>query len=205
MRSTSRSARAASRTLPEATQWSGVGPAGPVADGDEVRAVDLGDGEHRVALEDRRGRSSRGSAGRAARAPGSAMPRRSSVRSARSARRMTTSPSRYLPVSSSCSTRPALLERREEPRRGRLVQPEAAGQLGDAGLALAVAEGEQERRGPVDRADRVAVKDHRSLRSSSAGAGRCHAAVRRRRRARGGRGPRGPRRASRRRRSGRGR
>ena len=35
-----------------------------------------------------------------------AMPRRSSVRSAFAARRMTTRPRRYLPVSASCSTRP---------------------------------------------------------------------------------------------------
>ena len=54
----------------------------------------------------------------------------------------------------------ALLERGEQPRRGRLVQPEPAGELGHAGLALALAEGEQERRRPIDRADRVAVEDH---------------------------------------------
>ena len=52
MRRTSRSASDDSRTLPEATQWSGVARPGPVADGDEVRAVGLGDGQQRVAVED---------------------------------------------------------------------------------------------------------------------------------------------------------
>ncbi len=54
----------------------------------------------------------------------------------------------------------ALLERRQQARRGRLVQPEPARELGDAGLALALAEGEQEGRRPVDRPDGVAVEDH---------------------------------------------
>ena len=55
----------------------------------------------------------------------------------------------------------ALLERGQQPRRRRLVQAEAAGELGHAGLALRVAEGQQQGRRPIDRADRVAVKDHR--------------------------------------------
>ena len=41
------------------------------------------------------------------------------------------------------------------------MEAEPAGELGDAGFALAVAEGEQERRGAIDRADSVAVKNHR--------------------------------------------
>ena len=57
----------------------------------------------------------------------------------------------------------ALLERREQPRRGRLVEAEPPGELGDAGLALGIAEGEEECRRPVDRADGVAVEDHRSV------------------------------------------
>ena len=135
-------------------------PAGPVADGDEVRAVDLGDRRASSRRRGSRGRSSRGSAGRAARAPGSAMPRRSSVRSARSARRMTTRPSRYLPVSSSCSTRPRFWSVASRRDAVDLCRPEPARQLGHAGLALALAEGEQQGRRPVDRADRVAVEDH---------------------------------------------
>ena len=54
----------------------------------------------------------------------------------------------------------ALLERREQPRRGRLVEPEPSGELGHAGLALRLAEGQQQGRRPIDRADRVAVEDH---------------------------------------------
>ena len=70
----------------------------------------------------------------------------------------------------------ALLERGEQPRRGRLVQAEPAGELGHAGLALALAEGEQERRRAIDRADRVAVEDHRRP-ARSAGARVRHRAV----------------------------
>src|SRR4029077_12863814 len=54
----------------------------------------------------------------------------------------------------------ALLERGEQPRGGRLVEPETARQFGDTGFALALAEREEERRRPVDRADGVAVEDH---------------------------------------------
>jgi hypothetical protein len=57
----------------------------------------------------------------------------------------------------------ALLERREEPRCCRVVEAQPPRELRHAGLALRLAEGEQERRGPVDRADGVTVEDHRSV------------------------------------------
>ena len=105
MRSTSRSARADIRTLPDATQWSGV--ARPVQSPTAMRfgpstwATVSSESPSRtpIPVVSWVSRASRSSSG-------SAIPRRSSVRSARSASRMTTSPSRYLPVSSSCSTRP---------------------------------------------------------------------------------------------------
>jgi hypothetical protein len=41
------------------------------------------------------------------------------------------------------------------------VEAEAPGELGDTGLALTVAEGEEERGGTINRSDRIPVKNHR--------------------------------------------
>ena len=57
----------------------------------------------------------------------------------------------------------APLERGQEPRRGGLVEAEAPGELGHPGLPGAVAEGEEQGRRPVDRADGVAVEGHRTF------------------------------------------
>ena len=195
MRRTSRSASDDSRTLPDATQWSGV--ARPVQSPTAMRfgpstwATASIESPSRIPrpVVSWVSRASRSSSGRA-------IPRRSSVRSARSARRMTTRPSRYLPVSSSCSTRPRFWSVASRREAVDLCRPEPAGELGHAGLALALAEGEQQRRRPVDRADGVAVEDH-AARPVQPAAGCAIAPTRRRRRwPRRGRAPRAPRRAS---------
>ena len=161
MRSTSRSASDDRRTLPDATQWSGVGAPGPVADGDEVRAVDLGDGEQRVAVED-------AEAGRLVGQPGESLQlrawrSRAGRACARPSRRGGSRPAR----GGTCrSPRPA--------RRGRAsgASPAAATPSTCAGRAVGRARSRRPRPGesprarssarrPVDRADRVPVKHHR--------------------------------------------
>ncbi len=105
MRSTSRSASAASSTLPDATQWSGV--ARPVQSPTAMRLGPSAWATASIESPSRMPRPVVSWVSRASRSSsGSEMPRRSSVFSARSARRMTTRPRRYLPVSPSCSTRP---------------------------------------------------------------------------------------------------
>ena len=96
------------------------------------------------------------------------MPRRSRVRSARSASRITTSPRRYLPVSSSCSTSPRFWSVASSRDAVDLWRPEPAGELGHAGLALALAKREEERRRAIDRPDGVPVEGHRRASSVSA-------------------------------------
>ena len=143
------------------------GPAGPVADGDEVRAVDLGDRQHRVALEDPEAGRLVGQAGE---------PLELGQRDAAQVERPLgplgeaddDEAEAVLAGLVVLFDEAALLERGEQPRGGRLVQPEAACELGHPGLALALAEREQQRGRPVDRADRVAVEDHpaRSVQSA---------------------------------------
>src|SRR5262249_22830690 len=67
---------------------------------------------------------------------------------------------------------PAALERREQPRGRRLVEAEPSSELGDAGFTLGLAQGEEQSRRPVDRADRVPVEDHRFVVPRAAGWGR---------------------------------
>ncbi len=124
----------------------------------------------------RRGRSSRGSARASRSSSGMAIPRRSSVRSARSARRMTTRPSRYLPRFLVLLDQATPLERRQQAGRRRLVQAEPPGELGHAGLAGRLPQRQQERCRPVDRADRVPVDHTESVHHSKEIAGAAIAA-----------------------------
>ena len=60
----------------------------------------------------------------------------------------------------------ALLERREQPRRRRLMDLEPAGEFDHSCLSLHLAESEQQRRSTIDRSDYVPV-EHRSLLGST--------------------------------------
>src|SRR4029079_12160899 len=57
----------------------------------------------------------------------------------------------------------ALLERREQSRRGRLVEAELSRELRDPRLPVALAQREQQGGRSIDRADRVAVQRHPAL------------------------------------------
>ena len=133
--------------------------AGPVADRDEVRAIDLGDRQHRVAVED----PEAGRLVRQARQP-LELRQRDPAQVERPlgpfGEADDDQPEAVLAGLVVLLDETALLERGQQARGRRLVQPEPTGELRDAGLALAVAEGEQERRGPVDRSDGVPVEDH---------------------------------------------
>jgi hypothetical protein len=134
--------------------------AGPVADGDEVGSVDLGDGEEHVPVEDPE-------AGRLVGQPG--QPLELGQRDPAQVERALgpfgeaddDQPQPVLAGLVVLFDEAPLLECREEPRRGGLVEPEAARQLGHTRLTLALAEGEQEGGGSIDRPDRVTVEDHR--------------------------------------------
>src|SRR5207245_11695417 len=70
----------------------------------------------------------------------------------------------------------ALLERREEPRCGRLVEAEATRELGYARFPLALAEREEERGRPIDGPNGIAVEAPRRVAPlfvNSSEAGRC--------------------------------
>ena len=173
------------------------GSPGPVTDGDEVRAVDLGDRQHRVALEDPE-------TGRLVGQPRQALEfgQRDPAQVEGPLRALGEAdddqPEAVLAGLVVLFDEAALLERGEQPRGGRLVQPEPARELGHPGLALALAEGEQECRGPIDRSDGVAVEDH-PARPVQPAAGCDIAPLGSGADARRARGPRAPRRASRRR------
>ena len=109
--------------------------AGPVADRDEVRAVGLGDGQQRIAVEDAEPGRLVGQSGEAlqlrhrdaAEVEGPLGPLGEADDD---------EPEAVLAGLVVLLDEAALLERREQPRRRRLVEPEPAGELGDTGLAL---------------------------------------------------------------------
>ena len=111
-------------------------PAGPVADRDEVRAVDLGDREHRVAVEDAEAGRLVGQAGQPLElGQGDAAQVERPLGAFGEADDDEAEP--VLAGLVVLLDEAALLERRQQARRGRLVEPEPARELGHAGLALA--------------------------------------------------------------------
>ena len=159
IRRTSRSARAPSRTLPDATQWSGV-----VRPVQSPTAMRLGPSAWATVSIVSPSRTPRPVVSWVSRA------RRSS--SGHGDPAQVERPLGPFGQADDDEAQPvlaglvvlldeaALLERGQQPRRRGLVQAEPAGQFGHAGLALAVPEGQQQGRGPVDRADGIPVEDH---------------------------------------------
>ena len=158
-RRTSRSGSEASSTLPPATECSGTQRPGPVPHRDEVGAVGLGDGEQLVAVEHAEARGLARGAGEP-------------VELGHRDRPQVERPLGALGEPDDDEAEPvlaallvlfdeaALLERRQQPRRRGLVQAETARQLRHAGLPVAVPQGQQQGRGPVDRPDGVPVERH---------------------------------------------
>jgi hypothetical protein len=133
--------------------------AGPVADGDEVRAVDLGHRQQRIAIEDADPGGFVGQAGQPLEL------RRRDAAQVEGALGAFGEPDDDKPEPILAGLivlfdETALLERGQQSRCCRFVEAQPSGQFRDAGLALRLAEGQEEGGRSIDGADRVAVEDH---------------------------------------------
>ena len=145
--------------MPEATQWSGVARPVQSPTAIEIRTIRLRDGEQLVAVE-------HAQPGRLMGEPGQALELREGQpaqieRALRSLGQADDDqPEPVLARLVVLLHQTALLERREQARRGRLVEAEPAGELGDASGPRRVSERKQERRRSIDRTDGVALERH---------------------------------------------